>query len=185
MYAEQLRVRGTDEGVRAVRVGSRRVSTACDGPLIAEDLADAAKRTNIAIGTPERTQVYEFVSMVPFFGLLLFLRDQPQRESQHGEYGHRGKARQCSGFHLASSDVRAGSRGAGSVVPSKNGTTGGYDCEGECMLKNSCVKANRRGVQPQVDDTENRTSLTISALSNTFLSALLRSLRRVVFVVLR
>jgi hypothetical protein len=45
--------------------------------LIAEDLADAAKRTNIAIRTAERAQVYEFVSMVPFLGLLLFLRGQP------------------------------------------------------------------------------------------------------------
>jgi hypothetical protein len=41
---------------------------------------------------------------------------------------------------------------AGSVVPSKRGITGGYDREGESMLKKVCVKANRRGAQPQVDD---------------------------------
>jgi hypothetical protein len=52
--------------------------------LIAEHLADSAKRTNVAIGAAERTQVDELVMMV-LVVVLTLLRGRPNRDRQRGE----------------------------------------------------------------------------------------------------
>jgi len=72
--------------------------------LITEEFADATKRTDIAIGTPEGADVYKFVSVALFLlFLLLLLRGQPNRDRQRSEQGYRGQKRQYPGLHHVAS----------------------------------------------------------------------------------